>query len=311
LEKSKVIVVNLTPKKSEEEEDVNVDSNNNHAKTSVEDAAAKSKKSLDDEVDNLVEELLRIGDGKMSTKSGAGSKQWKQQQHRLNITDEHQMSSRFDTALFHERTPISTGGTKSKAANLSQQDLLGQHSKNGGETGGSNSDRLHQSTSGANGDKADILTSKTSSYYNDVKNKEIDFSSFHAFVRDPAKEQQQQHLVVAFKKPKQANFTYRSDVNTDAIIEMNGEVNEESGTGVSASGDFDEPSGERNMSAKEQIRLINLRVNLAADDNDDDGNEEDNETDSVKTKRSQQTFYNGQKVWTATTDHGYKLFQHN
>ncbi len=308
LEKSKLIVVNLTPKRSEEEatndasdnttnkaggkqamnNNKSVDSNNNNNNTE------NNRKALEDEVDNLVEELLRIGDGKISMKShtNAGNKPWKQQarnsnNENLNISamnvSDYNPASRFD---MNDRTPISTS-SKSKANNLDRSSGQPDQNENNQQAA------LHVSS---NSSSHDILNVKTSNYYNGVMNKEVDFSSSQTYVRDPIREQQQHSAQNTSKKTKKSNFTYRSDLDTDAIINMNDNDEEEN----------DEVSGgNRSSSGLERIRLINFKVNRVFDEENGSGHNNNsntnNESTSSQSQRAQ-TFYNGKKVWTAATD---------
>jgi hypothetical protein len=239
-----------------------------------------NRKALEDEVDNLVEELLRIGDGKVSVKSHAkegNNKSWKTRNSenlKLNISDEHH-TSRYD---MNDRTPISTS-SKSKTN-------LGEHSDNPKDSDVATKQQLHVSSSQEKANQStshEILNEKASNYYNGVLNREVEFSSTsQTFVRDPVVKEQQS---TTSKKTKKSNFTYRSDFDADAIIDMNDQEDENETEVTNRTG---------NRSVGERIKLINLKVSRVLD-------EENVNNESTSSKRAQ-TFYNGQKVWTAATE---------
>ena len=263
LEKSKLIVVNLTPKQSEETGLIE-----NIVAANI---SSNQRQLQNDTDDKLVAELLNI-EGRSSLSKVNKSNDLKNNENlKLNLTD----ASRFE---LNDQTPVSTSSkTKSNLDRSSSQELLNFNLSGNNEKNNPNVSQKaidQQSTT-------EILNLKTSSYYNDIKNKTNDtqFSNFTAYVRDPAREQQLSVAnTVTSKKTKKS---YRSEVDYDAT-----DNTEEAALTTNEEGDAISKGSNR-------IKSMKLCVNKAF--------EGENETDSARTKKSA-TFYNGDKIWTAITD---------
>ena len=215
------------------------------------------------------------------------------------ITIEEHQTSRF------EQTPVSTS---SKSRTNSSQDLiLNQNLTN--ET----DHIIHHNLSSLGGQKNtldmlncngnnnnEILNLKTSSYYNDIIKSQNDdnetnqgmTSHFQSYVREPAASRETMLSMSASSRrggTRQLASKNEKLMTTDTVIDL-----------------LDD---NENLSAVEQARALesnaqnsrgggrlSMQVNRAFEETTNSS-----ETSSVRVKRLE-TFYNGNKVWTATTD---------